>query len=406
MRATGVAVIMMLTYKNTYWNSVNTGYKKYPSLNSNQECDVVIVGGGISGCLTAYYLSQYNINTILIEKNLIGHESTLSNNGFLHYETDTSLIKLINFIGEEKAFRAYTLCKRAIDNIENIIYNLKQYCDFERKDNIHLCDCKNNCSLLKKEFKLRKKFGFNVEYMTQSDIKKVFSISYPCGIYSKNCATVDPLKLCYALLKSATLKNSKIYENTKGVSCDYYKNSITVNTNTDYHITCKNIVFANDYESLKLIKNSHLVSLKTAYSISTNPIIEIEKFHKEHTFNEGYDMSFQIRPTSDNRLLAQYVNTNFHEKNTYNIILNKLKTVFPYIENLQIDYHWKELIGKTSDSLPIIGRHPTLSNCYLNLPFGKNKICYSLIGAEIIKDLILYNSNPDSEIFTIKRKHK
>lgn len=406
MRATRVAIIMMLTYKNTYWNSVNTGYKKYPSLNSDQECDVVIIGGGISGCLTAYYLSQYNVNTILIEKNLIGHETTLSNNGFLHSEPDINFIKLINFIGDEKAFRTYTLCKRAIDNIENIIYNLKQYCDFERKDNIHLCDFENHCSLLKKEFSLRKKFGFDVEYMSKSDIEKMFQISYSCAIRSKNCATVDPLKLCYALLKSSTLKSSKIYENTKGVSCDYYKNSITVNTNTDYHITCKNIVFANDYEAMKLIKNNHLVSLKTAYSISTNPINEIKTFHKDYTFNEGDNISLQIRPTSDNRLLAQYVNNNFHEKNTYNIILNKLKTMFPYIKDLQIDYHWKETIGKTYDGLPIISKHPSFSNCYFNLPFGKNKICYSLIGAEIIKDLILYNNNPDSELFTLKRKHK
>ena len=39
-----------------YWNSLEPYFKAYPALKSNIETEVVIVGGGINGCLTSYYL--------------------------------------------------------------------------------------------------------------------------------------------------------------------------------------------------------------------------------------------------------------------------------------------------------------------------------------------------------------
>lgn len=404
---------MILTCENTYWNSINKGYKKYPSLNSNQKCDVVVIGGGIAGCLTTYYLSQYNINTILLEKNLIAHGSTVANPCVLQYDAGTELYELIDLIGKKKAVRAYKLYQKSIDDIENILYNIKQYCDFKRMDSIYLCSNPNSENNFKKEFELRKKCDFNIEYMSKNEIENKFSISYPYGIYSKNYDCVlDPFKFSHALLKAASLKNAKIYENTSAISYDYYSNSIKVNTRNNFHINCKKIVFANGYAGYNLIKDNSLVKLKTTYSIATNPLTNYSSWYNSCLVRESSVPHFYVRPSADNRILAGGVNYNFNDNNNSTIsmeneafiILEKLKSILPYMENLKIDYFWSTTCGETKDGLPYIGEHPKFPKCYFNLGFHRNGICYSLIGAQIIKDLILYNNNPDAEIFSFNRK--
>ena len=48
------------------WSSTAT-IKSRDTLLDNIECDVLVIGGGIAGVLTAYYLAQNNVNTIVVE---------------------------------------------------------------------------------------------------------------------------------------------------------------------------------------------------------------------------------------------------------------------------------------------------------------------------------------------------
>lgn len=40
-----------------YFSDVNDKIKGFPCLDSNLECDYLIVGGGIDGAITAYYFA-------------------------------------------------------------------------------------------------------------------------------------------------------------------------------------------------------------------------------------------------------------------------------------------------------------------------------------------------------------
>ena len=49
---------------------------KFKSLNKNIETDVCVIGAGIFGLTSAYYLSQKGIKTIIIDRNEITHGVT------------------------------------------------------------------------------------------------------------------------------------------------------------------------------------------------------------------------------------------------------------------------------------------------------------------------------------------
>jgi glycine/D-amino acid oxidase-like deaminating enzyme len=55
-----------------------------PSLPSR--ADVAIVGGGIAGCATAYYLSTRGLSVVLVDKGAVGYEQSTRNWGWVHQQ--------------------------------------------------------------------------------------------------------------------------------------------------------------------------------------------------------------------------------------------------------------------------------------------------------------------------------
>ena len=89
----------------------------YPKLDKDINTDVLVLGGGISGALTAHYLVQEGIECTLIDARTIGLGSTCASTALLQYEIDVSLHQLIDMIGEKPAVRSYKLCELAVKKL-------------------------------------------------------------------------------------------------------------------------------------------------------------------------------------------------------------------------------------------------------------------------------------------------
>jgi len=56
----------------SYWiESVKSEKKSFPSLEEDHEVDVCVIGGGLTGLTTAYYLSKTDLKVALVEKDKI-----------------------------------------------------------------------------------------------------------------------------------------------------------------------------------------------------------------------------------------------------------------------------------------------------------------------------------------------
>lgn len=392
---------MSVDKEKLYWCSTNENYKEYPTLNSDIECDVVVAGGGLSGCLTAYYLSQYNISTVLIEKNKIAQGRTLLSSGILQYELSKNLIELEKLISKEKAVRAYKLCQKSIDDIENILSNILKPADFQKVDSIYINSLKQDG--LKEEFEFRKANGFPVEHMDHELVKSNLLNITGDAIYSESFAMVDPLKLCHSIVKASVSKGARVYENTQLISFDFSADKIRVNTK-NHSINCKKLVFAAGQSALKLIKEN-IVSFTPAYTLVSNELKDFKGWYKNCLIHEVGDTSFNIRTINNKRVLIQMHHSSENEnlKDQVDILLNKLRSLLPENLSLQPEFFWKCSYSETKDGLPYIGEHPDFPNCYFNLPLGGNGDTLAIAGAQIIKDLILYNSNPDAKLFSFNR---
>src|SRR5574339_806850 len=134
----------------------------YPKLEKDIKTDVLILGGGISGALTAHYLVQQGIDCTLLDARTIGLGSTCASTSLLQYEIDTPLHKLIQMVGIKGAVRSYKLGVNAVDKLVTLGKKVGVP-DIQKKQSLYYAAYKKDIDFIKNEFDARNKYGFAVK---------------------------------------------------------------------------------------------------------------------------------------------------------------------------------------------------------------------------------------------------
>ena len=129
---------MNLTSSHPFWSVSNGLPASYPSLQRDVSCDVVVIGGSITGALVALHLTEAGVKTLVIDKRDIGTGSTSASTALLQYEIDVPLRELIKKVGHGDATRSYHLCREAIGKVGRLANRLKIECGFENKPSLFL----------------------------------------------------------------------------------------------------------------------------------------------------------------------------------------------------------------------------------------------------------------------------
>jgi glycine/D-amino acid oxidase-like deaminating enzyme len=389
---------------------VNNGLPEaYPKLEQSLKTDVLIIGGGISGALTAYYLIEAGISCILVDQRSIGLGSTCASTSLLQYELDTPLHLLTEQIGAVAAVRAYEMCYESIDTLEKISKKIK-FSAFEKQKSVYFSAHKKDIKKIEIEFLHRKKAGFDVHLLNQDDLQSTCNFSAPNAILSDQAAAMDAYLFTHNLLQYSIKKGLQVFDRTGISDIAYKQRSVIAQTVEGYKIHAKRIVNASGYEITEFI-NKKIVSLHSTYAFAS------EHMHaSEFNWKEKYllwntaDPYLYMRITNDGRTIVggrdeDYYNPNKRDKNIKRKI-SLLKTdflkLFPHID-IKPEFSWAGTFGTTKDALPYIGTYEKTPHTYYALGFGGNGITFSVIAAELICGMITGNKNKDAAIFSFNR---
>ena len=405
---------MQKTVENVYWKKKSKVQKIYPYLADDISTDVLIIGGGIAGALTTYYLAKEGVKVSVVERNIIGYGATSTANAILEYQSDMDMYKLEKIIGQKQARRVFKLCLDAIDMIEDIDNEFEKPTGFKRQDSIYFTNKFMQKSNMSKEFLVRKNAGFDTSLL---DSHAVLNIS--SGILTKNAsAIINPYMFTQALFEYLSkMKNVKIYENTEIKEIKTMFDSVECITSNGFKITSNSLIFTTGVETLKYINNPNIDLYKT-FTVVSKPLIEKE-YMKDSTINftarDSIDPCHYIRFDNNGRIIFGGENTKLTEKfmdnkyfyNVSNDKYKKLNTsmnkLFSNIENIPVEFAFNSTYASTKDGLPYVDEIPNMPNCFCNLGLGSNGIIYSAIGAGMLKNAINGLYTKDMNIFRINR---
>ncbi|MGZ5491148.1 MAG: NAD(P)/FAD-dependent oxidoreductase [Nitrososphaeraceae archaeon] len=400
---------MNLTTGYPYW-LINSGLvATYPKLEHSIKTDIVIIGGGISGALAAYYISNAGLECKVVDARTIALGSTCASTSLLQYELDKPLSILADQIGFQSAVRAYVMCSEAIDTIQSISEKIK-FTLFEKQKSLYFAAFKKDRKLIETEFIYRKKAGFQVQFLDEKEVRQRFGFSAPAAILSLQGATTDAYMLTHALLQSIIKKGNEVFDRTLISKIEYKRNGVKLFTEKGHSITAKKIVNASGYEITEFV-DKKIVKLNSTYALASEHILSQVPVWKNKTilWNTA-DPYLYMRLTKDNRVIIggrdeEFYNTSKRDKlikKKSSLLKKDFSKLFPEIELIP-EFSWAGTFGSTKDALPYIGTYNKTPHTYYALGFGGNGITFSIIAAEIIRDMITGGKNKNALLFSFDR---
>lgn len=401
---------MDLKSNEPFWLIKNGLLTTYPSLHQDVECDVLIIGGGITGSLIAHQCVNDGYKTILIDKREICNGSTTATTSMLQYEIDIPLYKLTEKIGKSGAQACYTACSDAIDHIGQIVTLIKSTAGFRKKKSLYFAANKKDVQWLRKELEARKNAGLDVRWMDADEITEEYGLhgNYG-GILSSQAASVDAFKLAHELLQYNVTKGLQVYDKTELVKVKYKDSSNICSLTSGATVKTKKIIYCTGYESVHLIKEK-FVNLFSTYAIISEVNESLYKKFNDILFWNTDNPYLYMRTSDDGRFLIGGEDKQFRDPIRRDILIAQkakqlvraFQKTFPKTE-FRLDFAWAGTFGSTEDGLPYIGKHKAFARSYFVLGFGGNGITFSAIGMDMVAAWLKEKEHPLQQYFAFGR---
>ncbi|HAT4125091.1 FAD-dependent oxidoreductase [Clostridium perfringens] len=358
-------------------------FRKREALNKDIKTDVLVIGAGIAGVLTAYMLKQKGREVVVIDATEIASGNTKNTTAKITSQHDLIYSKLIAEFGEEKARQYAKANELAIKKYKEIIEDKRIECDFEEKP--AYVYSLNEIDVLKEEVEAAKNLGIDAEFVDEANLP--FKING--AVKFNNQAQFNPLKFLKGISNELI-----IYENTRALEI---KENLVVTSGGN--ITANNIVVATHYPIMNAPGYYFMkMHQERSYVLALENTSEIDGMYIDLN-KEGY--SFR---TYNNLLLLGGISHRTGENEeggSYDKLRKVAKKLYPKAKE---KYYWSAQDCMTIDGIPYIGRYSSETpNIYVATGFNKWGMTSSMVSAMIISDMILEKENDFSEIFSPRR---
>ena len=358
--------------------------------------DVLIIGGGIAGLVTAYELLRQGATVTLLERNRCGHESSWAGAGLLfpllpwdYPEAVTQLTVLSarlypEFIG---ALRTET----AVDpdyQVSGMLVLTGQSSESEEKvDKARLHMTEAWCA----------RFDFPMCMVGSREIAPALSRNEP-AVWLPNVCQVRNPRLLQALMKAVELHGGVIVEHTEVTHWNIARRRVqSVATRRGEEYAATDYVVTAGAWSRRLLREHALkldiwpvrgqILLFKAQRGLFQPIVlqEPEKFY--------------LIPRRDGYVLAGSTleDTGFDKNTTAEareMLLAKAHALVPELCREIIAAHWAGLRPGSPGNVPVIDRHPLISNLYLNSGHYRYGVTMATGSAQLIANVISGRRQP------------
>jgi glycine/D-amino acid oxidase-like deaminating enzyme len=219
---------------------------------------------------------------------------------------------------------------------------------------------------------------------------------------------VDPFRLTQQLIRRSLERGLEIFAETE-VRCQAHSHHVTLHTAGGAKIEARNIVFATGYETFDLLPPG-LCKLASTYAVCTEPIDDLSSWREQCLIWESAKPYLYMRTTEDGRVIVGGEDEAVVDPSKRDRMIEakarrlceRFSSLFPRIQ-IDATCAWAGLFAETKDGLPYIGALRDFPRCFFALGYGGNGITFSLIAAEIIRDLFLGRKNKVANLFRFDR---
>ena len=401
----------LMDYSDNYYVRTKSFNLNTNKLSESLQCDVCIIGAGLSGISSALYLSKINpsLNIVILEKNKVGWGASGRNGGqLLHSFSGENYSGQKHTQEEIKTLWQFTL--EAVREVKKNIKDLNIQCDLI-EGYIQAAVNKSHDEELKKYVEhLQTEYNYeSATYLSKSQMEQYFeSPYYKSAMYDSECGQIHPLNYCLGLAKELLKnKNCKIFEDT-GVISYNSQNKVTINTEKNINIKADKLIICCNAYIGDLNKNLRrkIMPVKTYVSAFTQiPKKELDKyFRKPITVGDMLFVLNYFRLDSNNNLIfgggVSY--SNIDPINLELSLKKSIRKILPGLEKFKAWCTWSGYVAITVNRFPHIGSID--NNIFFAQGYSGHGLAITTMVGKMLAEVISYQNN-NLSLFE-KFKHK
>lgn len=384
----------------------------YSSLEKDADCEVVVLGAGVTGAMCAALLVDEGLDVMLVDKRSMAAGSTCANTALLLFEPDQPLCRLAEMLGEDDAGAVYRLCHRALDGIARLADRLvgdgAESC-FHWRSSLMLASRPEDVELLRQEHEIRRRHGYPTSLLDRSEIESRYAFSAPGALWAKHAAQMNPRRFTRGLIADAARRGLRAHERTNIVAHRPGRDRVELTTDQGRRLRARRVVFATGYETERYTRRQLALDNAT-FAILTELLGEMTGWPDRPLLWETANPYIYVRSTENGRILiggldeptldADRRDAMLPEKSQR--LLQRLRQLFPDIDP-KIARAWTGTFLNTRDSLPYIGQLPGEPRSWFALAYGGNGTTFGMIAAEMTRDAILGRPRDEARLFRFDR---
>ena len=359
----------MTKYRRSPWldQFPKSRVPSYPKHHGDMKADVVVVGGGLTGCASAYALAAAGFKTILLEGGQLGRGTTALSSGWIADEPAVPFHEVEKAIGLKNARRAWQAWRRAALDLSALLRRLEIKCSLEPHGSVTIASAPEQTARMLKDHKARKGAGLDVSSINPRAIKAETALDAVAGSRSREGATIDPYRACLGLAAAAANRNAQLFERSMVRRITFTRKDAKVFT-AGGSIHTRRIVVATGLPAGLFQSLARHFWFHTSYLVLTAAIpVKIRQLlgNRKLVLRDSAAPPHVIRWVGEDRLLIEGADSaqapdRLRDKvaiQRTGQLMYELSTLYPDVSGIQPAYGWMSDYARTEDGLPYIGVH-------------------------------------------------
>jgi glycine/D-amino acid oxidase-like deaminating enzyme len=393
-----------------YWLLRNGIGDAGAALDESIECDIAIIGAGITAALVTDALVSTGRRIVVLDSREVAHGSTAATTALLQYEIDAHLIELTRTLGADRAMRAYRACAASFELLERRFPELLPASNYERRPSLYLAEDEKALPALRGELAARRGIGLECEWLDEDELRRRFGCVRPGAILSALGAQLDPYRFTRAVFSGCMRHGVRMFARTRVAQIEEGADALRLRTADGHVVTAAQVVVCAGYESLEFLP-AGIADVNNTFALVTEPVTRREWLATLPLIWESARPYLYMRATADGRLVVGGADVPFKSAAARDLLLpRQVRKLADQYEKLfgeklpPVAYAWAGSFAETRDGLPYFGRVPGGNPRVLfALAYGGNGVNYAVQAAQMIRAGIDGQAHPLDDVFGFGR---
>ena len=365
----------------------------FPRLRGEHTCDVVIIGGGLTGSATAYTCAMAGLKPMVIEAERVGHGNAGRSAGLLLADPGPLFREMVQAHGLRAARRVAEAWARGTSDGAALLKRLKVAGGVTPLSDL-IAGLRGDEKVLTREHTARDEAGVASRWLTDRQAKTATNLDAVAAIRMPYGFAVNPYAACVAVANAAARRGAAFYEKSPVRKVTFGRKSAEVQTG-DAVVRTATVIVTTGIATAEFKPLRRHFKRRETYLVMTAPVpaaVRRQLCPSDSTIRDLRAPHHRIRWTPDQRIVVSGADQDEAPARTRDALMvqrtgqlmYELLMMYPAISGLQPQYGWHLPYGETADGLMYIGPHRNYPHHLFALGSGGDSISGAFVAARIL----------------------